>query len=456
MTRTAASITGLILMGTSLAFAPPVSAAGSSFTGTITSPARGDAIVTIRGDITVDRRDCPATQGDLVLESYRGVQVALFRSDGTFAKQLYTVYYGQPPDTRYFEERVRLEPGTYYLKTGAEYENPGAIRTLPCATLSDTPISVVKADTTAPETVASSTSLYAGETFTLSLDYVITWSDGVTTRQPAPDAEDGYRLQSRPLGSVEWSTQSIDGPLVTVLADEPREYRILYQASISKSVTVDVIRPTTAREIVDVTVTPTTAIVGATLTIAGTIRSQFTDGTWRPSPAGTPYEIQFLPSGGTEWIRLYESTVTDVGVVSAKFPVSGSGRYRVASNDALSASVEVTAVVPTSVVAVEPLALPTAIAAGAPINISSTAEVEYSDGVYRPVAPGTSYTVEFRTATTPRAGERAKPRWRVVRTVAVTQPGVLTTRVKAKASGFWRLRLGSTVTPAVFVRVRGR
>ena len=141
---------------------------------------------------------------------------------------------------------------------------------------------------------------------------------------------------------------------------------------------------------------------------------------------------------------------------STNDPDGPPGRYRVASSDALSASVEVTAVVPTSVVAVEPLALPTAIAAGAPINISSTAQVEYSDGVYRPVAPGTSYTVEFRTSTTPRAGERAKPRWRVVRTVAVAQPGVLATRVKAKASGFWRLRLGSTVTPAVFVRVRGR
>jgi hypothetical protein len=453
MNRTFAAATALILVGTGMAFASPASAAGSSFTGTITSPARGDKVVTIRGDLTIDPADCPATVGDLEHYSWKPVYVGLFKSDGTFMGWL---YYTDKAETRYMDERGALDPGTYQLKLGALYERGTVSKVLPCVDLSPTIITVVSETATSRETVASVRFLYAGETFTLSLDYVITWSDGVTTRKPAPNVEYGYELQSRLLGTADWESQDIDGPSVTVLADEPREYRILYQSALSKPITVDVIRATSAREIVDVTVTPATAIVGATLTLAGTIRSQFTDGTWRPSPAGTPYEVQFLPSGGAEWIRLYESTVTDVGAVSAKFPVSGSGRYRVASNDALSASIEVTAVVPTSVVAVEPLALPTAIAAGTPINISSTAQVEYSDGVYRPVAPGTSYTVEFRTATSPRTGERAKPRWQAVRTVAVTQPGVLTTRVKAKASGFWRLRLGSTVTPAVFVRVRGR
>lgn len=443
-------VVGALLVG-GIGLAAPASAAGSGFAGTIQSPARGDSVATIRGDVTIDPSDCPLEIGDYERSADRPVYVGLFTSAGDFLSIMYST---DRAETTYLDERWPLEPGNYELKLAARYDRRFAWdsgRVLPCVSLSPTTISVVEEVSTARETVASPSRLYVGEFVELGLEFVVAWSDGVSTRRPAPNDKYRYKLQQRALGTSDWETRQINGPNVKVVADQAREFRILDGALVSKSVVVDVIRPTSAREVSAVTVTPTAAIAGATLTLTGSITSQFTDQTWRPSPVGTSFEVQFLPEGGDSWMRLYESSVQDEGVVSAQFPMTGSGRYRVASSGAVSASVEVVAIVPTSVVAVEPLALPTAISSGGPLNISSTASVEYSDGVYRPVTPGTSYVVEFRPMTTSRA---QAPKWRVIRTVAVVKAGVIKTRVTARASGHWRVRLGKVATPPVFVRVR--
>ena len=433
--------------------ASPASAAVSRFEGLVESPARGEAIAVVQGDFTVDPNDCPDRIGSLDKPKLvkRPYYLGLFGGDGKFIRGVASL---DDAGTIYVDERLSLDPGVYTLQLATWYELTGSWDTgeiKACVPLTPKTISVVKQTALTGQTVTSSSKLYAGEKFRLSLEHVISWSDGVTTTQPAPALRYHYKLQDRPLGTSAWATTDMDGPSIEVVADTPREFRILDGQQVSKPVTVDVIRPTSAREIADVTLSPTAAIAGATLTLTGVLRSQYTDQTWRPSPAGTTYEVQFLPQSADSWLRLYESTIEEPGEISIQFPMTGTGRYRLASSDGVSASVEVVAIIPTSVVAVEPLTLPTTVAAGAPVNISSTATVEYSDGIYRPVVPGTTFVVEFQPATTQRA---KKPKWQVVRTAAVVKPGQLVVRVKAKQSGFWRMKVGTVATTPVFMRVR--
>ena len=103
---------------------------------------------------------------------------------------------------------------------------------------------------------------------------------------------------------------------------------------------------------------------------------------------------------------------------------------------------------PTSQVAIEAPDLPVQVALGTPIDLSTPVEIQYSDGIYRPAPDGTTYRVQFAAS-----GPRAALRWRTVVRGKVAD-GKITTRIKPRATGYWRITVAGTPSAATLVRVR--
>ena len=189
-------------------------------------------------------------------------------------------------------------------------------------------------------------------------------------------------------------------------------------------------------------------MLGATIEISAQLQTQYTDSVWRPSPVGTAFEVHYLPEGGAEWIRLYRDTTDDVGLARLRLPVEGAGRYRIASGGGVGASTQLIIAQPTSQVAIEAPDLPVQVALGTPIDLSTPVEIQYSDGIYRPAPDGTTYRVQFAAS-----GPRAALRWRTVVRGKVAD-GKITTRIKPRATGYWRITVAGTPSAATLVRVR--
>ena len=98
--------------------------------------------------------------------------------------------------------------------------------------------------------------------------------------------------------------------------------------------------------------------------------------------------------------------------------------------------------------AIEAPDLPVQVALGTPIDLSTPVEIQYSDGIYRPAPDGTTYRVQFAAS-----GPRAALRWRTVVRGKVAD-GKITTRIKPRATGYWRITVAGTPSAATLVRVR--
>jgi hypothetical protein len=267
----------------------------------------------------------------------------------------------------------------------------------------------------------------------------------------------GLTLQSRTLGTAPWTEASASVPVVggieqgakrVVAPTESTEYRFLQYADPSRTIVVTVAQPTLGRSVSAASLSDTEVMLGATIEISAQLQTQYTDSVWRPSPIGTPFEVQLLPDGGTEWIRLYRDTTDDVGVARLRIPVDGPGRYRITSGGGVGASTQLIITQPTSQVAIEAPDLPVQVAPGTPIDLSAPVEIQYSDGIYRPAPDGTAYRVQFAAS-----GPRAAMRWRTVVRGTITD-GQITTRIKPRATGYWRITVAGTPSAATLVRVR--
>jgi len=205
-------------------------------------------------------------------------------------------------------------------------------------------------------------------------------------------------------------------------------------------------------------VSPVSAVVNVPLVFSGVLETQYDDEVWRPAPVGTVFELQFLAEGGSGWSRLVTERVSQAGVVSVRWPMLGSGRFRIVAGSATSESVAVTEVKPTSVVAVDSLDLPTEVFPGDPVDISVGVDVQYSDGVYRDAPDGTPFAVEFAESFDPGAAGAVASRsgltWKTLST-GVTREGRADVRVSPRTSGFWRVAFGESRTASVFVEVVG-
>jgi hypothetical protein len=429
----------------------------SSFVGSITTPARGETTVHVNGDLVLTPGSCPRSP----INGWKPYRVfAGFLPIGTTSP--WTTEYPSfnnittYPIQAFIDRHIELSAGTYQVYSWALYSEPGGTPARLCERLSDHLVTVVEAVSTQRGITADDSLVVLGERTTLTFVERVTWTDGVVTER-VPLEVPGLTLQGRTLGTAPWSEVNASVPIVggieqgakrIVAPTESTEYRFLHHSEPSRTIVVTVAQPTLGRIVSAASLSDTEVMLGATIEISAQLQTQYTDSVWRPSPVGTAFEVQLLPDGGTEWIRLYRDTTDDVGIARLRIPVDGPGRYRITSGGGVGASTQLIIIQPTSQVAIEAPDLPVQVSPGTPIDLSAPVEIQYSDGIYRPAPDGTIYRVQFAVS-----GPRSAMRWRTVVRGTITD-GQITTRIKPKRTGYWRLTVAGNASSATLVRVR--
>lgn len=427
----------------------------SSFSGQLTSPARGTKTVHVNGDITLDPASCPRSpaNGSMPYRTYAGL--ARVDDPDTWVIPRPWVFNIIYASVHFIDEYPTVEPGLYQLRAWGVYADPSGDVFRDCGALSGDVVSVVDRLTTDRGAATDDSIIVLGKRTVISFTEHITWTDGVVT-DLVPRTAPGLTLQVRQLGTAAWATESTiyapddrgDSTRRTVAPTSSVEYRFLQNGAPSRSVTVTVAQPTMGRIVADASLSDTEVMMGSTVEISAALQTQYTDSVWRPSPVGTAFEVQVLPDGATEWIRLYRNETEDPGVARLRFPVDGAGRYRITSGGGIGASLPLSITQPTSQVAIEAPDLPTAVSPGLPIDLAAPIEVQYSDGIYRPAPDGTSYAVQFSAV-----GTRAAQRWVTVYR-GTTRRGVAAHTIRPTRTGYWRVSLAGATSSAVLVRVR--
>ena len=429
----------------------------SSFVGSITTPARGETTVYVNGDLVLTPESCPRSpiNGWKPYRVYAGFlpvgTTSPWTAEYPWFNNITTI-----PTRAFIDSHIELTAGIYHVYAWALYSEPDGTPARLCSRLSDHVITIVEAVSTQRGISADDSLVVLGERTTLTFVERITWTDGVVTER-VPLEVPGLTLQSRTLGTAPWSEASATVPIVggieqgakrVVAPTESTEYRGLQYSEPSRTIVVTVAQPTLGRIISAASLSDTEVMLGATIEISAQLQTQYTDSVWRPSPIGTAFEVQLLPDGGTEWIRLYRDTTDDVGVARLRIPVDGPGRYRITSGGGVGASTQLTITQPTSQVAIEAPDLPVQVSPGTPIDLSAPVEIQYSDGIYRPAPDGTAYRVQFAVS-----GPRSAMRWRTVVRGTITD-GQITTRIKPKRTGYWRITVAGNASSPTLVRVR--
>lgn len=429
----------------------------SSFVGSISTPVRGETTVHVNGDLVLTPASCPRSpiNGGKPYYVYAGFLPAGITSPWT-TQYPYFASIAMLPTNAFVDQHIKLSAGTYQVYSWAVYSEPGGTYARLCERLSDHVVTIVESVSTQRGITADDSLVVLGQSTTLTFVERITWSDGVVTER-VPLEVPGLSLQSRTLGTAPWSQLSASVPIVggieqgakrIVAPTESTEYRFLQYSEPSRSIVVTVAQPTLGRIISAASLSDTDVMLGSTIEISAELQTQYTDSVWRPSPVGTAYEVQLLPDGGSEWIRLYRDTTDDVGIARLRIPVDGPGRYRITSGGGVGASTQLTLTQPTSEVAIESPDLPRQVAPGTPIDLSTPVEIQYSDGIYRPAPDGTAYRVQFAAS-----GPRAALRWRTVARGEISD-GQIATQIKPTRTGYWRVSVAGNLSSATLVRVR--
>jgi hypothetical protein len=454
LTQTLACVVAILaLLGTALVGTATASTNGWVFTGSLMAPIRdSDGRVAVKGRLTV-----PACA-----DQQRGCWLAVHRVESGPNAGWQEI---QTSGTRLVFRTAGvydisgwayLTAGTWDIGVVAGLDSQGKPQGAVVASGLTPGVSVPGVRVTRVVTQASAPSVVQGETLTISVAEEVTWTDGVITFRTV----EGYKeLAWRPTGAGLWDRvdEGIEEFVVSPAA--PGDYRMVIDGAAAEPIFVNVYRPTSAHRISDPTVSATSAIANSVISISGRMETQYDDKEWRPSPVGTRYELQFLADGSQAWARLLSSTVREAGVVDFRFKMLTTGRYRIAAGEATGLSVRIEEIVPVAVPAIEPLALPTTVAPGEPIDVNVGVDVEYSDGEVRDVPDGTDYIIDFapssiRSVASEPAG-RSKLRWRQV-TKGKIKNGAISAQIRPRTSGYWRIRVGKAATSAVLVKVQRR
>jgi len=447
------AVASLALLTTGLVGAASASTNGWVFTGSLSAPIRdSDGRVAIKGRVTVPA--CADQQRGCWLAVHRAESGAnsgwqeiqtngtrlVFRTAGVYDISGWAI----------------LTEGSWDVGVVAGVDAQGRAQGAVIASGLTPLVKVPGVRATRLVTQASAVSVVQGESLTISASEEVTWTDGVTTFR----AVEGYKeLAWRPTGAGLWDRAGEGMDEFAVSPSAPGDYRMVVDGRAGEPVFVNVFRPTSAHRLTDPSVSATAAIANSVVTMSAAMETQYDDKVWRASPVGTRYELQFLAEGAQAWARMLTSTVREPGVVEFRFNMLTTGRYRIAAGGATGLSVLIEEIVPVAVPAIEPLALPTSVAPGEPIDVNVGVDVEYSDGEVRDVPDGTDFIVDFAPTQIRSAagefGERAKPRWRQF-AKGKTKNGQISIQIRPKVSGLWRIRVGKAVTSGVLVRVQRR
>jgi hypothetical protein len=446
-------LAGHLLTGSPMPWSNSSADTGYSFTGTITRPERWDG------------SDVPASiEGDLTMPNWDsgGVRILYLKQAGSTQRQGIYVSVGGA------RERYELPgAGTFFIRGRIFDLQPcvqytivvgpgGAVSNWQPASgdlVASFEVPCVRTRTTISRVSAERVVL--GETVIVEAVAVRSWSDGFRSEDPINGQ---CILQFRATGGGPWTDASSGPCSASHSPTVPGDYRFLVNGQVTDPVFVNVVRPTSANRVSGVTVSPSSAVANVPLVFSGVLETQYDDEVWRPAPVGTAYELQFLADGGSGWSRLASERVTRAGVVSVRWPMLGSGRFRIVAGSATSESVAVIEVKPTSVVAADPLDLPSEVFPGDPVDISVGVDVQFSDGVYRDAPDGTPFAVEFAESFDPNAVAATAPRsaltWKTLAT-GKTEGGKADAQVSPRKSGFWRMAFGQNKTSPVYVEVVG-
>lgn len=444
-----------VMLATGITATPGATAStnGWTFTGTLSAPARdSDGRVDISGRLVVPA--CP--------DQSRGCWLAVHRvEDGRDAGWQEI----QARGTRLIFRTAGvfdvsgwafLSEGTWEIGVVAGIGTKGRPQGNVIATGLSAGVSVPGETSSRLVTEATTSSIVQGESLTISVAEEVSWTDGVVSFR---EASGSRVLAWRPVGAALWDRVDSGQADFTVSPQGPGEFRVVLNDQVAEPVFVNVIRPTRAHRISEPVTSSSAAIANSAVTLSAGMETQYDDNAWRPSPNGTRFELQFLADGSSAWVRLLSSAVREPGVVTLRFSMLTSGRYRLVAGDATSLSVYIQEILPVGIPAIEPISLPTTVALGEPIDVSTTVDIEYSDGNVREVPDGTGFEVQFARppAKTPDGviDPRSKLRWKTSAKGKIRN-GVLSTKIRPRVSGYWRLKVGAAVTPATKITVRRR
>lgn len=276
------------------------------------------------------------------------------------------------------------------------------------------------------------------------------WSDGVTTNEPVTGSQ---TLQRALPSSSSFATISNSTCAYTTDIDFSYQYRCQAAGSDFTPVTVTALTRTFDYVVPTPVLTPSFAVMGSPVTVSGTIQERYSDGSLWPALASTTYSVEFRASGSTSWRTIVSSRALNApGSYSATFTMSGEGSVRVVRGSDVSTSVELKELVPSETYQLGTLALPAEVAPRQSVPMRATVRAQFSDGSFRDAPDGTDVTLEFASSFDPAASTDLT--WRAVEQ-GTTTAGSAMFNVIPQASGFWRIRVGSTSSNSSYLKVTG-
>jgi len=314
------------------------------------------------------------------------------------------------------------------------------------------PITIVSPVKSVLTTLSSTNEVRERQRATFRMVSRATWPDGVVTDEPPYGVTwySTFLLQVRPVGYAQWIDLATSGtPEITLELGFNGTYRMLLDKAVGTSVAVKVHASTLYRRFSKTKVTPMKAARGSLITVSTNMETKYDDNTWHPTPDFTQYEIEWLPSGATAWRSIAAGRLSQWGTLTRRIPMPGSGQLRLTSGYGISSVIRLTAIKSTSTIALGALTIPTSAVVNSTFVISATSTTKYTDGIYRPTPVGTSYEVDFAPA--PTSGSAL--RWTVVTKAKTKVAGVVSVRVTATRTGYWRLVVLKKASAAHLVRV---
>lgn len=179
-------------------------------------------------------------------------------------------------------------------------------------------------------------------------------------------------------------------------------------------------------------------VQGTTISLASTTQTQYRDGTWRPTPVGTPWRLQFRTTTTAAWSDAATGTVRRSGELrsDAKYRSSGWWRFVVQNQPGLQKWTGVSKVV--GVIWGKPDVKRMAAQSSDRISIRRSVAFRLSDGRAIDVPVGTHYVVQHR---------RVGGIWRTVSSSTVRTKGLVSHSAPASSRGYWRFIITGRVSP---------
>lgn len=436
-----------------------------TFTGSLSAPARSlsSETVTASGTITVSQGVLElASCADPSLNPPEAVPFLRNVSNGSMTgfTSGAVVITGTNPVP--FSASATVSPGSYdlvlqYRCNGGSFSGylsstPGAAVSIASEVGSPTYLTLACVTTVPPMACTSqipqASALPSGYSVTFAGVVRRVWSDGVTTEDPVTGSQ---RLEYRPLGLVTFSPISTSCATTITISDS-REYRCVLGSTPMNIVSVQALTPTNDFVLGPTRVQPYATSIGEDVVVSGSISQYYSNRTLWPAKPGTEYRIQFQSEGSSMWRQIGPTLRLGVaGNVGATISMPGSGKIRVVVGAFASTPADVIELRALDEYEISTNRVPISVNPGDEVAFSGSVRQKWSDGPFRDVGSGTNVEFEFSEAYDSATAARNWESLTSVRTVSA----IYRLDTIPQSSGFWRIRVGNTVTSERYIQVNG-